>query len=296
MRKIVVLGAAGKTALAFLQRLSASQLFFIESVIRDPEKIDRVRPYSDRISCFEYADYEALITSMKEASVLYLALPRNDDEVDNAKRILAVAKECNIGHIIYISALYNENQDSAFSSSKKIIESMIRSLGCSYTIIRPNFFMSRFTYLPRMISSDQLQLIATVSHNSSVTFIDVDDIAQFAVKSINDQAMHNIIAQLTGSRAYSMNECVNTLSEHLNKTIVYIREDHKCYTRRLLEAGYTPKRIEQQLETFDLWSQGDCEIYDSDYYDYMGFTTSTFSSYIERNKSYLSSWAEINSL
>ena len=102
--------------------------------------------------------------------------------------------------------------------------------------------------------------------------------------------MHNIVVTLTGSQAYSMSDCVKQLSSYLHKNIVYIREDAAVYARRLTQSGYTPQRITQQLETFDLWTQGDCEVYCSDYYDHMGQAISSFSSYIKRNLSSLESW------
>ena len=293
MRKILVLGAAGKTGFAFLQCLAHSDAFYIESVIRDRKKIERVGAFSDTVTCFEYANESALSGAMKDTDILYLALPRNDDEVKHATAIISLAKQCGVSHIIYISAMYDEHQASVFSHSKKIIETMIQSIGCSYTIIRPNFFMSRFTYLPAVVCGDELQLISAVTHDSVVTFIDVDDIALFALKSIAEPSMHNIVATLTGSQAYSMSDCVKHLSHYLHKNIVYLREDAAVYARRLTQSGYTPQRIRQQLETFDLWSQGACEVYCSDYYDYMGQATSSFSSYIKRNLSSLESWFAI---
>jgi len=291
MRKILVLGAAGKTGFAFLQCLAHSDAFYIESVIRDSKKIDRVDAFSDKVTCFEYANESALSSAMKDTDILYLALPRNDDEVKHATVIISLAKQYAVSHIIYISAMYDEQQTSVFSHSKKIIETMMQSIGCSYAIIRPNFFMSRFTYLPAVVCGDELQLISAVTHDSVVTFIDVDDIALFAVKSIAEPSMHNIVATLTGSQAYSMSDSVKSLSHYLHKNIVYVREDAAVYARRLAQSGYTPQRITQQLETFDLWSQGACEVYCSDYYDYMGQATSSFSSYIKRNLSHLNIWS-----
>tara|TARA_B100001093_G_scaffold505097_1_gene561909 strand:+ start:19516 stop:19950 length:435 start_codon:yes stop_codon:yes gene_type:complete len=141
------------------------------------------------------------------------------------------------------------------------------------------------------VCGDELQLISAVTHDSVVTFIDVDDIALFAVKSIEESSMHNVIVTLTGSQAYSMSDCVKQLSHYLHKNIVYVREDPAVYARRLTQSGYTPQRITQQLETFDLWSQGECEVYSSDYYHYMGQATSSFSSYIKRNLSHLNMWS-----
>lgn len=292
MKKILILGAAGKTGMAFLRKAAQSNDFFIESVIRDENKHSMVDKLSSKVSCFDYIDDLALERSVRNTDILYLALPRNDDEIQYAERILQKARQCHVTHIIYLSTIYNKEKAKSFSHSKKTIENIIKDIGCTYTILKPNFFMSRFMYLPKDLLNNQINLVSTVSKHSAVTFIDVVDIAQFAFQSISNKKMHNIEAVLTGSTAYSINEITQQLSNALGTSIIHTQEDEDRYSQRLKRLGYSALRITQQIQTFRLWREGQCELYSPDFTRFMGHPTSDFPSYIKRNINTLQHWSD----
>lgn len=127
---------------------------------------------------------------------------------DGQLALVNAAREAGVAHFIYISVAGYLGADDTLMSAKREVELRIRDSGMIYTILRPANFME--VWLGPHLGFDFANARATIygSGERPVSWISSEDVAAFAVRSVDDPAAENAVIELGGPEALTPLEVV----------------------------------------------------------------------------------------
>ncbi len=282
-KRFLILGAAGQTGFELVKQSAELSHIHSTAVVHSPGKVGRVNQYADEAISLDYQDTEALQAALSNVDVCYLVLPRNDDEMTNAIKIIDLAKQQGVKHIIYLSGLMrHEDKGSAFQTKRNIQQRIVDS-GMDYTFLCPTFFMQRALNLPCEKKADEVLFYATVG-DGRVPFIDAYDIAATAIAALDNPKLLGQSVNLTSSVPLAMSDIVSQLSDICDIKFTYVDETEADFAKRLEAMGLTTMQIEKQLQTFKLWRADIHSTVHDDFQRLVGRPQTTFESFLQREK------------
>lgn len=127
---------------------------------------------------------------------------------DGQLSLVAAAGRHNVRHFTFISASPNLTLRSPLIRYKRDVERALRASGMRWTILQPTVFME--VWLSPMLGWDVASARANVfgPGEAPLHWISVDDVARYAVASLDDARLHNQAVPLGGPRAISPNGVV----------------------------------------------------------------------------------------
>lgn len=203
---VFVCGATGNQGGALIHHLLQHDIE-IHAITRDitSSAAQRLRSQGVFISQGNFDNQEGLKKSMSGCTTLFLNLSPNPTkptaEVDQAKQLLAIAKEVAIQHVIYTTALGTTNPEAlkywdpnslvgVALLGKKVIEDEVQNAGFkTWTILRPGNFMSNFLLpLARMYPGFLETGTFTTAYlkDTVLPMVDPNDIGKFAAAAVLD--------------------------------------------------------------------------------------------------------------
>ncbi|KAL4783429.1 hypothetical protein BJX76DRAFT_329875 [Aspergillus varians] len=209
MSTIFICGATGTQGGSIIANLPGTNLK-AHAVARDPSSpASEGLKKTSLVTLFQgdFNDKESLRTAMQGCSALFLNLkPLLTDipqELEQAERIMSVAKEVGINHIVYSSGLIQQAEhnpywdpDSFVASivrSKKAVEAAVRNAGFkNYTILRPGNFMTNYLapYIYPMYPglAEKGEYTTAFLPETVIPMVDPNDIGRFGVAAFEDPA------------------------------------------------------------------------------------------------------------
>ena len=167
---------------------------------------------------FDYTDASTFDKALLGVRGVLLVAPPMDPEAP-AKLIpfIEKAKETEVKHIVFISALGVDQNEQA---PLRVIERTLINSSIDYTILRPNFFMENFSlgFIAPMIK--QQAGIFLAADDGKTSFISTKDIAAVAVKSFAD-GLYGKKLNLTGTEALDHTQVAKIIGDKIGKTITY---------------------------------------------------------------------------
>ena len=114
---------------------------------------------------------------------------------------------------VFVSYSGQIDTDDPLTTAKRTVEGRLRESGMTYTILRPTFFME--VWLSPALGFDFPNARATVygSGQSKISWIALGDVAEFAVRSLDDPAAENATIEMGGPEALSPIEVVRVFEE-----------------------------------------------------------------------------------
>jgi len=215
---ILIIGKNGKTGARVNQRLQALGY--------------ATRPVSRSTSpTFDWenpATWQPAIKGTSAAYVTYqpdLALPHAEATM---KAFLRVARENGLQHIVLLSGRGEAGAQRA--------EEALKVSGIAWNIVRCSWFCQNFSesFMLEGILAGELVLPAG---DTVEPFVDADDIADVAVAALTEPHRRNKLYELTGPRALSFAQCIQTISEALGRPVKYTTVPVDDYIEALREQG-----------------------------------------------------------
>ena len=199
---ILIIGKNGKTGARVAERLE---------VLGHP-----VRGVSRSTSpAFDWQDPSTWQPALAGTVAAYITF-QPDLAVPGARRIIqdfvALAVENGLQHLVLLSGRGEDGAQQA--------EALLQASGVSWNIVRASWFMQNFSesFMLEGILNGELCLPAG---DVPEPFVDVDDIADVAVAALTRPALHNRVFEVTGPRAMTFAECVETISGAVGYPVVY---------------------------------------------------------------------------
>ncbi len=137
-----------------------------------------------------------------------------DDEGQN--NLIAAAIGANIKQFVYVSFCGMPGQ-FPLQIAKRKVEKHLAESGLNYTILQPTYFMD--VWLSPALGFDYPNTKATIygEGKNRVSWIAIEDVASFAVASLDNPAAKNRIIEVGGPEALSPIEVVNIFETNKGK-------------------------------------------------------------------------------
>lgn len=240
--KVFVCGATGTQGGALIQNLLEHHIE-IHAITRNinSDAAQKLRSRGVSLAEGDFDDEECLKKNMAGCTTLFLNLSPNrinpEGELEQAKRVLSLAKQLGVQQVIYTSAMgttdptrlqhWNPNGPVGMVVlSKQAIEKEVRSAVFKHwTILRPGNFMSNFLDpLVRMYQG----LVETGTFTTAFTrdtvlpMVDPNDIGKFAAAAVLDSAKFNQMEIEIASEMMGVEEVMRHLSDATGKDMKVI--------------------------------------------------------------------------
>ncbi|KAF3388854.1 NmrA-like family domain-containing protein 1 [Penicillium rolfsii] len=292
---VFVCGATGNQGGALIHNLAPHgiKIHAITRVIDSPAA-QRLQSQGILVSKGDFDDQESLKKGMSGCTTLFLNLSPNHTnataEVEQARQILAIAKEVGVQHVIYTTALGTNNPEAlkhwdpnslvgTALSGKRIIEEEVRHSGFkSWTILRPGNFMTNFLFpLVRMYGGfvETGTFITAYSKDTVLPMVDPNDIGKFAAAAVLDPAKFHRMEIEIASQMMGIEAVLNDISQATGRELqtVYLSDEE------IQEQSRQNALIYVQLAMRDL-----SQFVDMDQLKKWKIELGTFSQFLERER------------
>lgn len=217
MSTILVVGATGLLGSAVCQRLAAAGRS-VRALVRessDPDKVNKLQALGVETVTSDVRDRASLdkacqgITAVIStvSSMPFSYQPGVNDiqttDVDGVINLIEAAKANHVSHFIYTSFSGNVDKEFPLRNAKREIEQRLKKSGLVYTILRPSCFME--VWLGPAVGFDAANAKVVIYGNGQnpLSWIALEDVAQFAVASLDHPAAKNATLELGGPDAVS---------------------------------------------------------------------------------------------
>jgi len=227
MDTILVVGATGWLGSAICQQLTEAGKS-VRALIRDssdPTKVDHLRSLGVEIvrgDVRERATLEKacqgvtyLISTVSAMPFSYQAGVNDIQSVDldGLTNLIEAAKANAVSHFVYTSIPEMISLDYPLQTAKRKVERRLMDSGLVYTILRPSYFMEG--WLSPAVGFDPANAKAVIygTGQNPISWISLQDVAQFAVASLDHPAARNVTLELGGPDAISPLEVVKCFEQ-----------------------------------------------------------------------------------
>lgn len=203
LRKILVLGATGKTGSRVAQRLNELKVQF--------------RAGSRNASPgFDWADQSTWKNAVEDIHTVYISFQPDlavPGAVQTIQKFCDLAKERGVEKLVLLSG----------RGEKEAVEceQIVQTSGLKWTICRASWFNQNFSesfLLDPILEGTVALPLADLKE----PFVDVDDIADVVVASLTEEGHDGKLYELTGPRLLSFREAVNEIAIASGRNIEYL--------------------------------------------------------------------------
>ena len=190
----------------------------------DQAKVDKLKGYGAEIVHGDLRDRASLEAACQEVTAVIStvsAMPRsyqpgeNDIQtvdLDGLMNLIDAAKTAGVEHFVYTSFSGQIDLDFPLRNAKRAVEQRLKDSGLNYTILRPSFFMELWLGPTRFdVTNARAQIYGT--GDNPISWISLQDVAQFAVASLDNPAARNATLELGGPQALSQLQAVQIFEE-----------------------------------------------------------------------------------
>lgn len=201
-QSIAIIGHKGKTGARVQQRLQALGI--------TTKGLSR----SGQIP-FDWGNPDGWQSALKDAKAAYvsfqpdLAVPGAQDAI---RRLTQEAKLAGVEHLVLLSG---RGEEGAQKAEMVLIES-----GLDWNIVRASWFAQNFSE-SFMLDGILAGNLALPADSVLEPFVDADDIADVAVAALTKPDLKNQVFEVTGPRAMTFADCVETIAKGIGKPIHY---------------------------------------------------------------------------
>ena len=157
----------------------------------------------------------AVISTVSSMPFSYQPEENNIQNVDleGLKDLIGAAQAANVPHFIYASFSGQIDFDFPLRNAKRAVEQRLKGNGLIFTILRPSYYME--AWLSEAVGFDVANAKAQVygTGENPISWISFQDVAKFAVESLDNPAARNTTLELGGPEALSPLQIVKIFEE-----------------------------------------------------------------------------------
>jgi len=174
----------------------------VEGDLRDRESLE--------IACEGVAAIVSTATAMGSKD---RSLSLRSVDYEGQLRLIDVARAHAVPTFVHMSASPNLKPSAPLVGYKRAVERVLRGSGMRWTVLQPSVLMD--VWLSSLLGWDHIAGRATVfgSGRAPLSWIAVPDVAEHAVRAIDDERLVNIEVPLGGPERLSPNEVVRIFEE-----------------------------------------------------------------------------------
>lgn len=200
---ILVIGGTGKTGRRIVARLEA---------LGHNLRIGS-RSATPAFDWHQPEDWSKAVEGMDKVYITYqpdLAVP---GALDAIEQLVKVSKRANVKKLVLLSG---KGEREA-----QLCEQVVIHSGLDYTIVRASWFNQNFSenFLLEPVLDG---FVALPQAEANIPWVDVDDIAEVAVKALTEDKHNGQIYELTGPRTLTFKEAVAEIAKASNRNITFV--------------------------------------------------------------------------
>jgi uncharacterized protein YbjT (DUF2867 family) len=248
---ILITGASGNVGREVLKQIAASGAK-VRAAFQSASKA-AAAPSGVEIVTMDYNQPQTLQAALKGVERVFLIGPPTPDLPALERRAVDEIKRSGVKHVVKLSAM--GGRGAIFPGQHADSEDYIKSLGLTYTFLRPNGFMQNFvTYNAATINTQNTFYGA--QGGGKISHIDLRDIAAVAVKTLTGDGHEGKAYTLTGPEALSNAEVAEVLSEDTGREIRYVDLPPEQFKQALVGAGMPEWSASALLDLQQFYGRG----------------------------------------
>lgn len=215
-KTIVVIGANGRQGQAAIGKL-LDEGFRIRALVRNSAKAsDLLKHELVEIVEGDLSKPDTLEQLFDNAYGLFMVLPYGPEALSYANRLLDMAKNSQLQHIVYTSVGgVDRNQGIPHFRDKKTIEDQLKTLAIPYTILRPAGYMDQLAH-PSSIRFMLGMLRLYLSDQQTFQLISVEGIGYFVAQAfVNKPQFESQELEIAGDEV-SIGKILQTIEAEMN--------------------------------------------------------------------------------
>lgn len=166
-------------------------------------------------------NWDELLKGIDKVYITYqpdLAVPGAKEAISE---LVKRAKKAGVSKMVLLSGKGEREAE--------LCEDIVINSGIDYTIIRASWFNQNFSenFLLEPILDG---VVALPQAHVKIPFVDAEDIADVAVKVLNDYSYNGKIFELTGSETLTFKEAVGVIAKATNRSISFIPMSLEAYS------------------------------------------------------------------
>jgi ergot alkaloid biosynthesis protein len=117
------------------------------------------------------------------------------------------------------------------------VHALLRERAPEWAVLQPSWFMQNFTGNHYMAQDARIGYLVTSTGEGRVPFVDVEDIAEVAVRALIDEPPHNAAHVITGPEAHTYTEVASILGQVSGRTIEHRHVSPPEVRARMVASG-----------------------------------------------------------
>lgn len=188
--------------------------------------------------------------AMQGVDALYHIPPNmNPQEVAFGQRLVALARQAKLKHVVYHSVLHPQIQALPHHWNKVFVEEAVLESGLNFTILQPSSYMQNVLQDWEGITQRGVHTLG-FSVQARLSLVDLQDVADVAAKVIGNPDHFGAVYELAGPEMLSGEDKARVLSQVLGRAVRAVEESLVDFRRRALAAGMPPHVVETRASMF----------------------------------------------
>lgn len=216
---ILITGASGKTGRAILQKLSGLEEG-VRVLVHRPDQVEILKAAgAQEVILGDLESRLALDNACRGIRAVYHICPNmHPQEMQIGRKALDAALQAMVERFVYHSVLHPQTETMPHHWNKLRVEEMILTTGLPFTILQPCAYMQNVLgYWPKITAEGVYPV--PYSPKARLSMVDLEDVAQAAVKVLVEDGHENATYQLCGPQSPDQNEVAAVLGEVLGKPV-----------------------------------------------------------------------------
>ncbi len=257
-------------------RLLAENETPVRLLARHPDELADLADGGVEVIAGDLGDDASVAGAVDGVSVIILVTA---PVLDYELRIIAAAKQANVGHVVKITSSASPDSAIARRRDQSAIETALISSGLGYTLLRNNVYMQNLLMLAPVIA--KTGQFASSAGNGRIGFIDVRDVAAVAAKIATEPRPHaGREYRLTGPAMLSYTDIAAILTSVLGRPITFKSRTAEEDKQAMIAAGLPAPVAEMNAQAFSLLATGDSEWQTKDVSNLLAVPSRTFEQFV----------------
>lgn len=247
---ILVTGAAGKTGLAVIGRLSGSQHRVRALVYKKEYTRAARRAGASEVVIGDLRDRDVVDEALGGVQAVYHIPPNVDrDEFLIGTTLIEAARAQGVGRFVYHSVLHPHVEAMPHHWQKMRVEEFLFTSGLGFTILQPAAYMQNVLGQWDSIESEGIFRMP-YPPDTRISLVDLQDVARAAEIVLTRKGHRGAIYELAGTRPLSQFDVAALLSTILGKEIRADTISIKSWEQNAREAGLDAYAVETLIKMF----------------------------------------------